>query len=145
MVKAIKTRGSDDDASEAIIRELISAQAALSTMSPDGRAVQILKEITGQWMSHMKKKVNIPMGPHYTQSLVLLICHAFYCKRLGSEVVGGKSLEQLQALIAEVGTGEGKSLIIAMLSIYFVKAHGKQVHILENNEGLLERDFASMH
>ena len=30
-----------------------------------------------------------------------------------------------------------------MLAIYVVKQLGKRVHVLENNEGLLERDFAS--
>ena len=30
-----------------------------------------------------------------------------------------------------------------MLSVYTVKHLGKRVHVLENNEGLLERDFAN--
>jgi preprotein translocase subunit SecA len=49
-----------------------------------------------------------------------------------------------KALIAQVGTGEGKSLIIAMMAIYFVKVLGKRVHILENNQGLLDKDVETM-
>ena len=38
-----------------------------------------------------------------------------------------------------------QSIVIAMLAIYTVKQLGKRVHVLENNEGLLERDFATYH
>ena len=41
-----------------------------------------------------------------------------------------------------MSTGEGKSIVIAMLAIFMVKLHGMRVHVLENNEGLLERDYA---
>jgi hypothetical protein len=44
----------------------------------------------------------------------------------------------------QVGTGEGKSLIIAMVAIYFVKVLGKKVHILENNSALLDKNFEVM-
>ena len=40
-----------------------------------------------------------------------------------------------------MATGEGKSIVIAMMAIYTVKHLGKRVHVLENNEGLLLRDF----
>ena len=43
----------------------------------------------------------------------------------------------------QVMTGEGKSIIIAMLAVFVVKFLKKKVHVLENNEGLLERDFAT--
>ena len=49
----------------------------------------------------------------------------------------------LRAAILQMKTGEGKSIVIAMMAIYTVKHLGKRVHVLENNEGLLERDFAT--
>jgi hypothetical protein len=78
---------------------------------------------------------------HHTQVITLLLCHEFFVRRSNGGRAGGKSLAPLNALIAEVSTGEGKSLILAMLAVYFVKAHNKRVHILENNDGLLQRDF----
>jgi hypothetical protein len=39
-----------------------------------------------------------------------------------------------------VSTGEGKSIILAMLALYFVLERGKKVHILVNNAVLGERD-----
>ena len=49
----------------------------------------------------------------------------------------------MRAIILQMMTGEGKSIVIAMMAIYTVKQLGKRVHVLENNEGLLERDFAA--
>ena len=43
--------------------------------------------------------------------------------------------------IAQMATGEGKSIVISMLAIFAVQLHGMRVHILENNEGLLDRDY----
>ena len=42
-----------------------------------------------------------------------------------------------------MATGEGKSIVISMLAIFMVQLHGMKVHILENNEGLLDRDYAT--
>ena len=41
----------------------------------------------------------------------------------------------------QMKTGEGKSIVIAMLAVFVCKFFGKRVHVLENNEGLLERDY----
>ena len=49
----------------------------------------------------------------------------------------------MRAAILQMGTGEGKSIVIAMLAVFMVQLHGLRVHVLENNEGLLERDFAT--
>ena len=51
-------------------------------------------------------------------------------------------LDLVPSLASQVGTGEGKSLIIAMSAIYLVKMLGMKVHVLENNSSLLEKDFA---
>ena len=34
-------------------------------------------------------------------------------------------------------------MVIAMLTLFLVKGHGLKVHILENNESLLDSDFAT--
>ena len=44
-------------------------------------------------------------------------------------------------MLGQLATGEGKSIVIAMLAIFMVKHHGMRVHVLENNAGLLARDF----
>ena len=130
-------------AADKIIEGLIDKQD-LTGLSEDDKAKAILAEITGRWMRVMKTKMNIPMCPHHTQAITMLLCHEFFCKRSRCEMIADRDSSDLQTLICEVGTGEGKSLIIAMVAIYFVKAHGKRVHILVNNKGLLERDFSSM-
>eukprot|EP00434_Breviolum_minutum_P010957 symbB.v1.2.009663.t1/scaffold593.1/size185935/14 len=50
---------------------------------------------------------------------------------------------QIRALIAQVGTGEGKSMIVAALAIYVVVALKKKVHVVVDDETLLDRDFAA--
>jgi preprotein translocase subunit SecA len=42
-----------------------------------------------------------------------------------------------------VGTGEGKSLIIAMLAAYYVMKGCSRVNVLVDNLSLLERDFST--
>ena len=48
---------------------------------------------------------------------------------------------ELRAFIAQLATGEGKSIVIAMLAVFMSQLYGLRVHVLENNEGLLERDY----
>ena len=67
----------------------------------------------------------------------MLIFAQFYEQREACAARG------VRAAILQMGTGEGKSIVIAMMAIYTVKHLGKRVHVLENNEGLLERDFAT--
>ena len=62
---------------------------------------------------------------------------------LFSGIFGGAPKLELRAFIAQMATGEGKSIVIAMLAVFMVQLHGLRVHVLENNEGLLERDFAT--
>ena len=42
-----------------------------------------------------------------------------------------------------MGTGEGKSLIIAMLAAYYVMKGSSRVNVLVDNLSLLERDFST--
>lgn len=87
------------------------------------------------WMKHMRKILTIPMPPRNVQNIVMLMVIQ-WIKQRESGGVGSK------AFIAQVGTGEGKSLMIAMTAVYFAVILKKKVHVLENNIGLLEKDMA---
>ena len=66
------------------------------------------------------------------------------CKFFQSQIVDAppkKQKARYKAFIAQMSTGEGKSIVIAMLAVFMVKLYGMRVHVLENNAGLLQRDF----
>jgi len=89
-----------------------------------------------------------PLTPHHTQAFTVLMMSSFYGDYLGgNEKIMGKPRKQtplqLKAIISQLATGEGKSIVIAMLAVFMVKIYGMRVHVLENNEGLLERDYAT--
>merc|ERR1719230_1306797 len=60
----------------------------------------------------------------------------------GEPVTPRKQKARYKSFIAQLATGEGKSIVIAMAAIFMVRLYGMRVHILENNAGLLQRDFA---
>ena len=101
--------------------------------------VKLLGEIAAKYMQTYIDAVppKLPLTPHHTQIVAMLIFSQFYEQREWCAEQG------LQAAILQMKTGEGKSIVIAMMAIYTVKHLGKRVHVLENNEGLLERDFAT--
>ena len=70
-----------------------------------------LKQITAHWMRLMQERVKIQIAPHPTQSITMLLFAHWY-----DNCIHGA---EKRALLAQVGTGEGKSLIIAMLAIHF--------------------------
>lgn len=97
-------------------------------MRKDGCAP--FREIFYQWALAMHSRFSLLVLPHHTQAVCLLAFRRF--------------LETSQAprtLIAQVGTGEGKSMIIAALAVYVVVALKKKVHVVIDDETLLERDF----
>ncbi len=96
--------------------------------------------LTASWMKISKEKVLFPLPPRNAQIITLLTVASWAKSLLGAE----KNKQMGKALIAQVGTGEGKSLIIAMMAIFFVKTMKKRVHILENNPGLLDKDVETM-
>ena len=101
--------------------------------------VQLLGEIAARYMQTYidASPPKLPLTPHHTQIVAMLIFSQFYEQREWCAEHG------LRAAILQMKTGEGKSIVIAMMAIYTVKHLGKRVHVLENNEGLLERDFAT--
>jgi len=84
----------------------------------------------------MKEKYSLPMLPHHTQLVTLLMFAIQVC-------LGPKDKSKPTTILARVGTGEGKSWIIGMLAA-FVAKKGMTAHAVIDNQTLLERDFRTM-
>ena len=113
-------------------------------LKPD---MQLLTDVTTNWMQMMVDKKYPPLTPHHTQAFtVLMMCKFFSLHLDGAELATAdgskKKKPKYRTFIAQLATGEGKSIVIAMLAIFMVKLHGVKIHVLENNAGLLQRDFA---
>jgi len=93
------------------------------------------REIFYLWALAMKSKFDLLVLPHHTQVVCLLMFQCF--------LEAKKSAGTPHSLIAQVGTGEGKSMIVAALAIYCVVTLGKKVHVVVDDETLLERDFGT--
>ncbi|CAK0828442.1 unnamed protein product [Prorocentrum cordatum] len=93
------------------------------------------REIFYQWAQAMHAKFDLLVLPHHTQVITLL---AFKCF-LEAE----QTKHTPHSLIAQVGTGEGKSMIVAALAIYVAVVLGKKAHVVVDDETLLERDFSN--
>eukprot|EP00927_Polykrikos_kofoidii_P012487 TRINITY_DN15383_c0_g1_i1.p1 TRINITY_DN15383_c0_g1~~TRINITY_DN15383_c0_g1_i1.p1 ORF type:complete len:1496 (+),score=249.05 TRINITY_DN15383_c0_g1_i1:150-4637(+) len=87
----------------------------------------------------MKEKYNVPMLPHHTQMITLLVFAIQACQGSDGRAGGGGP----KTMLAKVGTGEGKSWIIGMLAAFIAK-RGARAHVIIDNDTLLERDFATM-
>ena len=109
----------------------------------------LMTEITSQWMQMMVERQYPPLTPHHTQAFTVLMMSHFYGDYLGgnervfNQAPKKTKLAGLKAFIAQLATGEGKSIVIAMLAVFMAKIYGLKVHVLENNEGLLDRDYAT--
>lgn len=103
----------------------------------DDTVLGVLQHIAAEWMKKSYAKLLTPMAPRNAQMIMFLLCAEWAQARFCG------ALPQAQrTLVGRVGTGEGKSLIIAMISIYLAKVLGKKVHVLEANMGLMDRDHA---
>jgi len=111
----------------------------------DNPHMLLMTDITVRWMQYMIDRKFPPLTPHHTQAFTVMMMVRCYEDYLSQEArARNKALKkklQVQAFIAQLATGEGKSIVIAMLAVMMVNLHGLHVHVLENNEGLLERDF----
>jgi len=90
------------------------------------------REIFYQWACAMHGTFNLLVLPHHTQVVCLLAFQRFM-----------ESTPAPHTLVAQVGTGEGKSMIIAALAIYVVTNLKKKVHVVVDDETLLDRDFGT--
>jgi len=69
--------------------------------------------------------------PHHAQVFALLVFKAFL----------EDSQERVRTLIAQVSTGEGKSILIAVLAVFICCSAGKRVHVVGSDKRLVLRDF----
>jgi len=130
------------------------------------RDMELLIQITEEWMMYMMDQKFPPLTPHHTQAFTVMMMSRCFIENVPARVAsnipnwdtikpkelekakgiraslsGSKTLFKPRAFIAQMATGEGKSIVIAMLAVFMVRLYGMRVHVLENNEGLLERDF----
>jgi len=96
----------------------------------------LVVDIAGCAAESMKEKYNVPMLPHHTQLVTLLMFANQICQGPGKVALP-------KTILARVGTGEGKSWIIGMLAA-FVALKGMTAHVIIDNDTLLERDHATM-
>ena len=99
--------------------------------------------LTANWMEISRGRVLFPLPPRNAQIITMLTV-ASWAKSLMAKKRKHRDTRMGKCCIAQVGTGEGKSLIIAMMAIYCVVILKKRVHILENNPSLLKRDVANL-
>ena len=104
--------------------------------------MQLIAEMAAKYMEMMIQKNKFPLTPHHTQVLAMLLFSEFYDNQKAFERETSAGGYNICAVIMQMKTGEGKSIVIAMLAVFVVLHYKKRVHVLENNQGLLERDFA---
>jgi len=107
----------------------------------------MMTEVTTEWMRYMVDKKFPPLTPHHTQAFTVIMMARCFQEHLSDFArqqkakAKAKAKLELRAFIAQLATGEGKSIVIAMLAVFMTQLYGMKVHVLENNEGLLERDY----
>ena len=104
-----------------------------------------MTDVTRHWMEHMISLGFPPLTPHHTQAFTVMMMSRFYgdylrdaaAKAREEKPSGGwfsRAKLEVKAFIAQMATGEGKSIVIAMLAIFMVQLHGLKVRVLENDE-----------
>ena len=107
------------------------------------RQMQLIGEIASEYMKMRIDEGKMPLTPHHTQAIAMLMFSIFFDLR---DKPGTEWEHTFRTVILQMKTGEGKSIVIAMLAVFtvlFYENRGLRVHVLENNEGLLDRDFSS--
>ena len=131
-VDHVLNTGTTEEAIASFLDDLdLRLQRALSTSEE-----KLIAKMGVEWMKKINRIMKVPIAPRNAQFITTLAC----CKWARGVCANKRDSER--ALVAQVGTGEGKSLIIAMSAIYMVKELRKRVHVLENNEGLLNKDYS---
>ncbi|CAK0794089.1 unnamed protein product, partial [Prorocentrum cordatum] len=116
LVRLSEGRGLLDNKDVETVLEEDLRRPAPSMFRSDGLGP--FREIFYQWARAMHSRFDLLVLPHHTQVVTLL---AFRCF-LEAE----KTKQTPHSLIAQVGTGEGKSMIVAALAIYVVVVLGKK-------------------
>eukprot|EP00327_Prymnesium_parvum_P001666 CAMPEP_0182826970 /NCGR_PEP_ID=MMETSP0006_2-20121128/16663_1 /TAXON_ID=97485 /ORGANISM="Prymnesium parvum, Strain Texoma1" /LENGTH=1174 /DNA_ID=CAMNT_0024954181 /DNA_START=1 /DNA_END=3525 /DNA_ORIENTATION=+ len=126
-----------------------------ASRSDNDEHIKLIRRITAEFMRERIRDKKMPLTPHHTQALAMLMASEFYAHRVDAlsasletnANVRKQKLEEhyheFSTLILQMKTGEGKSVVIAFLAVFLYLTYNdcKQVHILTNNEALLQRDY----
>ena len=84
--------------------------------------MKLMTDITTKWMQHMVEQRFPPLTPHHTQAFTVMMMAKFFETHLlaPDEATKKKGKLRAKAFIAQLATGEGKSIVIAMLAIFMV-------------------------
>jgi hypothetical protein len=127
--------GNSDFSSNNLEKIVTDVEASAMNRSNKPLPLDLGAKLTAKWMDLNLERHKLPLAPRNVQIIAFLLFSAWARNRSI-----GKNQEN-RALIAQVGTGEGKSLMIAMLAVYAYLHLGKKVVILESNEQLRKRDY----
>jgi len=92
-----------------------------------GKLQDIFCRLANAWEADFK----VLAVPHHTQVFTLLVFKAFMEDRQ----------DAVRTLIAQVSTGEGKSMLIASLAVFVCLHSKKRVHVVGSDSKLVFRDF----
>ena len=131
------TRNFDAESCDALMKKLREHP------SSDPPLLVLLAEITARWMQKTlgEKDANgeykgAAIAPRHVQSITYLVVAQW----LSDAKIRRERGEGCRSLMGTMGTGEGKSLVFAMLACYAVKVLDMKVHILTSLASLKERD-----
>jgi len=105
------------------------------TFGPDDW--KIMLQLVIAQLENMRQQLKIYLQPHHTQMITVMLFAFLVCAAKKGDQ------RMYKTVMAEVGTGEGKSWIIAMLAA-FVAKKGLRAHVLVDNASLRQRDLAMM-
>ena len=84
--------------------------------------IRFIGELTWQWMQLNIDQKQMPLTPHHTQVVTMLMFARFFETRFWSKPGAAPPKNpNVRALLMQMKTGEGKSIVIAMLAIFCVK------------------------
>ena len=115
--------------------ELVNFVAASKSRASraDKADMLLMTDVTTKWMSFMIEKNFPPLTPHHTQAFTVMMMSRFFGDHLDpnremtkAEAKAAAKMK-LKAFVAQLATGEGKSIVIAMLAIFMVKLYGLKV------------------
>mmetsp|Transcript_105736 Transcript_105736/g.337770 ORF Transcript_105736/g.337770 Transcript_105736/m.337770 type:complete len:872 (+) Transcript_105736:792-3407(+) len=98
---------------------------------------ELVLEIVTCQLENMRRRMKVFLQPHHTQTTTLLMFAFLVCAAQQGNT------DTCKTVLAEMGTGEGKSWVIAMLAA-FVAKKGMRAHVLVDNNALLQRDCSVM-
>ena len=96
---------------------------------------KLITEISIAWMNIVTARIGLPMPPRYVQLITVLSSYLFGKSALSDVSAGSKMA------VAQIGSCEGKNLVVAMTAAYYCKRMQKSVHILMSNKISLDRDY----